>query len=48
MSMLVFWVVTLSGLVGRYDILEEHAASIFRAVFVRLNMWQSTGFHTGL
>jgi hypothetical protein len=30
-SMLVFWVVTLCGLTDRYQILEEHTDSIFRA-----------------
>jgi hypothetical protein len=31
MSMLVFWVVTLCGLVGRYQRFGEQTASIFRA-----------------
>jgi hypothetical protein len=30
MSMLVFWVVTPCGLVGRYHISEKHTVSIFR------------------
>jgi hypothetical protein len=31
LSMLVFWVVTPFGLVGRYQRFGEHTASIFRA-----------------
>jgi hypothetical protein len=30
-SLLVFWVVTSCGLAGRYNVSEEHTASIFSA-----------------
>jgi hypothetical protein len=30
-SVFIFWVVTLLGLTGRYQSVEEHTASIFRA-----------------
>jgi hypothetical protein len=31
--MLVFWVVMPCGLVGRYNLLDEHTASIFRTEY---------------